>query len=62
LFDLILLFDFKSVARVRGQLGMELVFLLAHEYFQVVKLCWLQVALHLWYFVGDLALVSFDLD
>jgi hypothetical protein len=62
LFYLILFFNFKSVAGIRSQLGMELVFLLADEHFQMVKLCWLQVALHLWYFVGDLALVSFDLD
>jgi len=41
---------------------MELVFLLADEYFQMVKLRWLQVALHLWDFVGDLALICFDLD
>lgn len=41
LLDLVLLLDLEPVGRIRRQLGVELVLLLAHQDLQVVELRWL---------------------
>lgn len=62
LLDLVLLLNFEPVGRIRRQLRVELVLLLADQDLQVVKLRWLEVALYRRDLVRDLALIGPDLD
>ena len=41
LLNLVLFFNFESVAGIWRQFGVELIFLFADEHLQMIKLCWL---------------------